>query len=117
MNNLFTLYHRYLKDTNDNTLQIVEFLAKLGETEFRSKLESMKLPIRNIFTDLFTENYLEKADKIMSDFVKKELTLKDKEVLNRDADLAREDFSFMGFGWSNKATREEKIAARMCKGI
>ena len=53
----------------------------------------------------------------MSDFVKKELTLKDKEVLNRDADLAREDFSFMGFGWSNKATREEKAAARMCKGI
>ena len=118
MNNLFTLYDRYLKDTkDDNILQFVEFLAKLGEAEFRSKLESMKLPIRNIFTDLFTENYLEKADKIMSDFVKKELTLKDKEVLNRDADLAREDFSFMGFGWSNKATREEKAAARMCKGI
>lgn len=117
MHNLFTLYGRYLKDTKDNKLQFVEFLAKLGEAEFRSKLESMKLPIRNIFTDLFTENYLEKADKIMSDFVKKELTLKDKEVLNRDADLAREDFSFMGFGWSNKATREEKIAAKMCKGI
>ena len=118
MNNLFTLYGRYLKDTKDNNrLQFVEFLAKLGEAEFRSKLESMKLPIRNIFTDLFTENYLEKADKIMSDFVKKELTLKDKEVLNRDADLAREDFSFMGFGWSNKATREEKMAAKMCKGI
>lgn len=117
MNNLFTLYGRYLKDTKDNKLQFVEFLAKLGEAEFRSELESMKLPIRNIFTDLFTENYLEKADKIMSDFVKKELTLKDKEVLNRDADLAREDFSFMGFGWSNKATREEKIAAKMCKGI
>ena len=118
MNNLFTLYNRYLKDTkDDNILQFVEFLAKLGEAEFRSKLESMKLPIRNIFTDLFTENYLEKADKIMSDFVKKELTLKDKEILNRNADLAKEDFSFMGFGWSNKATREEKIAARMCKGI
>ena len=65
---------------DDNILQFVEFLAKLGEAEFRSKLESMKLPIRNIFTDLFTENYLEKADKIMSDFVKKELTLKDKEI-------------------------------------
>ena len=53
----------------------------------------------------------------MSKYVKEELSDKEKEVLNRDADLAREDFSFMGVGWSNKATREEKIAAKMCKGI
>ena len=117
-NTIYNLYNSIRVELGDLTFS--EFLAKLGESKFREELKHKGVPInslKDVFSKLFTDNFLEKADKIMSKYVKEELSDKEKEVLNRDADLAKEDFSFMGSGWKRKSTREEKIAARMCKGI
>ena len=117
-NIIYNLYNSIRVELGDLTFS--EFLAKLGESKFREELKHKGVPINSLkdaFSNLFTDNFLEKADKIMSKYVKEELSDKEKEVLNRDADLAKEDFSFMGSGWKRKSTREEKIAARMCKGI
>ena len=117
-NTIYNLYNSIRVELGDLTFS--EFLAKLGESKFREELKHKGVPINSLkdaFSNLFTDNFLEKADKIMSKYVKEELSDKEKEVLNRDADLAKEDFSFMGSGWKRKSTREEKIAARMCKGI
>ena len=117
-NTIYNLYNSIRVELGDLTFS--EFLAKLGESKFREELKHKGVPINSLkdaFSKLFTDNFLEKADKIMSKYVKEELSDKEKEVLNRDADLAKEDFSFMGSGWKRKSTREEKIAARMCKGI
>ena len=117
-NIIYNLYNSIRVELGDLTFS--EFLAKLGESKFREELKHKGVPVNSLkdaFSNLFTDNFLEKADKIMSKYVKEELSDKEKEVLNRDADLAKEDFSFMGSGWKRKSTREEKIAARMCKGI
>ena len=117
-NTIYNLYNSIRVELGDLTFS--EFLAKLGESKFREELKHKGVPVNSLkdaFSNLFTDNFLEKADKIMSKYVKEELSDKEKEVLNRDADLAKEDFSFMGSGWKRKSTREEKIAARMCKGI
>lgn len=117
-NIIYNLYNSIRVELGDLTFS--EFLAKLGESKFREELKHKGIPVnslKDVFSNLFTDNFLEKADKIMSKYVKEELSDKEKEVLNRDADLAKEDFSFMGSGWKRKSTREEKIAARMCKGI
>ena len=117
-NAIYNLYNSIRVELGDLTFS--EFLAKLGESKFREELKHKGVPVnslKDVFSNLFTDNFLEKADKIMSKYVKEELSDKEKEVLNRDADLAKEDFSFMGSGWKRKSTREEKIAARMCKGI
>ena len=117
-NTIYNLYNSIRVELGDLTFS--EFLAKLGESKFREELKHKGVPINSLkeaFSNLFTDNFLEKADKIMSKYVKEELSDKEKEVLNRDADLAKEDFSFMGSGWKRKSTREEKIAAKMCKGI
>ena len=117
-NIIYNLYNSIRVELGDLTFS--EFLAKLGESKFREELKHKGVPVNSLkdaFSNLFTDNFLEKADKIMSKYVKEELSDKEKEVLNRDADLAKEDFSFMGLGWKRKSTREEKIAARMCKGI
>ena len=117
-NAIYNLYNSIRVELGDLTFS--EFLAKLGESKFREELKHKGIPVNSLkdaFSNLFTDNFLEKADKIMSKYVKEELSDKEKEVLNRDADLAKEDFSFMGSGWKRKSTREEKIAARMCKGI
>lgn len=117
-NIIYNLYNSIRAELGDLTFS--EFLAKLGESKFREELKHRGIPINSLkdaFSNLFTDNFLEKADKIMSKYVKEELSDKEKEVLNRDADLAKEDFSFMGSGWKRKSTREEKIVAKMCKGI
>lgn len=117
-NIIYNLYNSIRVELGDLTFS--EFLAKLGESKFREELKHRGVPVNSLkdaFSNLFTDNFLEKADKIMSKYVKEELSDKEKEVLNRDADLAKEDFSFMGSGWKRKSTREEKIAAKMCKGI
>lgn len=117
-NIIYNLYNSIRAELGDLTFS--EFLAKLGESKFREELKHRGVPVNSLkdaFSNLFTDNFLEKADKIMSKYVKEELSDKEKEVLNRDADLAKEDFSFMGSGWKRKSTREEKIVAKMCKGI
>lgn len=117
-NIIYNLYNSIRVELGDLTFS--EFLAKLGESKFREELKHRGVPVNSLkdaFSNLFTDNFLEKADKIMSKYVKEELSDKEKEVLNRDADLAKEDFSFMGSGWKRKSTREEKIVAKMCKGI
>lgn len=117
-NIIYNLYNSIRAELGDLTFS--EFLAKLGESKFREELKHRGIPVNSLkdaFSNLFTDNFLEKADKIMSKYVKEELSDKEKEVLNRDADLAKEDFSFMGSGWKRKSTREEKIVAKMCKGI
>ena len=117
-NIIYNLYNSIRVELGDLTFS--EFLAKLGESKFREELKHRGIPVnslKDVFSNLFTDNFLEKADKIMSKYVKEELSDKEKEVLNRDADLAKEDFSFMGSGWKRKSTREEKIVAKMCKGI
>ena len=117
-NIIYNLYNSIRAELGDLTFS--EFLAKLGESKFREELKHKGVPVNSLkdaFSNLFTDNFLEKADKIMSKYVKEELSDKEKEVLNRDADLAKEDFSFMGSGWKRKSTREEKIVAKMCKGI
>jgi hypothetical protein len=117
-NTIYNLYNSIRVELGDLTFS--EFLAKLGESKFREELKHKGVPVKSLkdaFSNLFTDNFLEKADKIMSKYVKEELSDKEKEVLNRDADLAKEDFSFMGSGWKRKSTREEKIVARVCKGI
>lgn len=117
-NIIYNLYNSIRVELEDLTFS--EFLAKLGESKFREELKHRGVPVNSLkdaFSNLFTDNFLEKADKIMSKYVKEELSDKEKEVLNRDADLAKEDFSFMGSGWKRKSTREEKIVAKMCKGI
>ena len=64
-------------------LTFSEFLAKLGESKFREELKHRGIPVnslKDVFSNLFTDNFLEKADKIMSKYVKEELSDKEKEV-------------------------------------